>query len=217
MSFQDKLAALREKSKPEGDSANLAEMREAVAQLVTTEEKARPLRVGDIAPDFALPDANSVLIASADLLRRGPIIVTFYRGLWCPYCQRDLQSFAGALPDLHSADASVVAISHQLPLDSSSRFQQDDRISFPVLEDETGEVAVQFGIRWSPGDVQLIEEQLGTIATFRGTEPWIVPMQARYVIGQDGVIAFAEVAFDYSQRSDPTAVMPVLRQLKDAP
>jgi hypothetical protein len=66
MSFQDKLAALREKSKPEGDSANSAEMREAVAQLVTTEEKARPLRVGDIAPDFALPDANSVLIASAD-------------------------------------------------------------------------------------------------------------------------------------------------------
>jgi peroxiredoxin len=217
MSFQDKLAALREKSRRESDAANSAEMRDAVAQLVTAEEKARPLRVGGIAPVFVLPDANSVMISSADLLLRGPIIVTFYRGLWCPYCQRDLRTFVEAVPDLHSADASVVAISHQLASDSSRRFQQDNRIGFPVLEDETGDVAVRFGIRWAPEDVQLIEDQLGTIGTFRGTEPWIVPMQARYVIGQDGVIAFAEVAFDYSQRSDPTAVLPVLRQLKDAP
>jgi peroxiredoxin len=217
MSIQNKLAALRNDFGLPANVMASAEALKAMRELVEAEERNRPLRAGDIAPAFALRDANNVLISSNELLRQGPFVITFYRGLWCPYCQQDLQAFEEALADLRSANASVAAISHQLGSESSRRFQRDNRISFPVLEDETGDVAVRFGIRWAPDDVQLIEEQLGIIGTFRGTEPWIVPMQARYVIGQDGVITFAEVAFDYSQRSDPTAVLPVLRQLKDAP
>ena len=88
-------------------------------------------------------------------------------------------------------------ISHQLTTDISRRFQETDHIGFPVLEDNTGDVAVQFGIRWASDDLRLIQEHLGTnLVLSRRTEPCIIPMQARYVIGRDGVIAFAEVAFD---------------------
>ena len=91
-------------------------------------------------------------------------------------------------------------------------------IGFPVLDDEEGDVAVRFGLRWAPDDSRLIEEQLGlNLFSFRGTEPWIVPMQARYVIGCDGIIAFAEVAFDYSQRSEPASILPVLAHLPRPP
>jgi peroxiredoxin len=214
MSIHDKLAALRT-TLGNGDPRLSVEIQEAAARLITAEERERPFGISDVAPAFALPDTNNVLISSDDLLRRGPVIITFYRGLWCPYCQRDLQSFEGALSDLRAAGASIVAISHQLTSDTSRQFQRDHSISFPVLEDETGDVAVRFGIRWAPEDLQLIQEQLGAnLGVFQGTDPWIVPMQARYVIGEDGVIAFAEVAFDYSQRSEPTAVLPVLCRLK---
>jgi peroxiredoxin len=217
MSIHDKLVALKISFGDDGVATRSAEAQEALSRLIAAEERERPFRVGDIAPGFALHDANNVLVSLEELLRRGPAVLTFYRGLWCPYCQRDLQSFEGALPDLYSADASVVAVSHQLTSDTSRQFGHDNPISFPVLEDETGDIAVQFGLRWAPKDLQLIQEQLGTnLGVFHGTDPWIVPMQARYVIGQDGVIAFAEVAFDYSQRSDPTAVLPVLDRLKGA-
>jgi peroxiredoxin len=212
MSIKEKLAALRETLGLEGTAKAPAAMLGAFTELVETEARNRPLRVGDVAPLFALRDGNGVLISSHEMLGRGPVVVTFYRGLWCPYCQRDLQSFEETLEDLRAENASVAAISHQLNSDGSRRFQRDNPISFPVLEDETGDVAVRFGIRWAPDDLSAIQEHLGIPATFQGTEPWITPMQARYVVGQDGMIAFAEVAFDYSERTDPTTVLPILRQ-----
>ena len=211
MSFRENLAALKVEWRHAVDAAASAEVQKAMMNLVEAEERNRPLRVGDIAPAFRLRDTKNAIISSDELLERGPLIVTFYRGLWCPYCQKDLQAFDDALVALRSANASVAAISHQLRSDSSRQFQHDNPMEFPILEDETGDVAVRFGIRWAPDDLNFIEEQLEIPTTFRMSEPWIVPMQARYVISQVGVIVFAEVAFDYSQRSDPRAVFPVLR------
>jgi peroxiredoxin len=210
MSFREKLTALKVEFGSALDVASSAEMQKAMMKLIEAEEQNRPLRVGDIAPAFRLRNTKNTLISSDELLERGPLVVTFYRGLWCPYCQKDLQAFEDTLAALRSANASVAAISHQLWSDNSRQFQQDNPMQFPVLEDETGDVAVHFGIRWAPDDLSFIGDTLGIPTTFRVSEPWIVPMQARYVIRQDGVIVFAEVAFDYSQRSDPTTVLAVL-------
>jgi hypothetical protein len=71
--------------------------------------------------------------------------------------------------------------------------------------------------RWSLSDVGLIDAEMGLdLVSFRGTRPWILPMQARYLIGQDDVIAFANVAFDYDQRAEPTAILPALARLAAA-
>jgi peroxiredoxin len=212
MAFRDKLDALR---------ANLtsdSQRRQAIEALITIEQQNRLAKVGEIAPVFALPDATGTSISSATLLRQGPLILTFYRGLWCPYCQRDLHGLEEMLPDFRSAGASVVAISHQFVSADSRVLRHAQEIGFPVLDDQEGDVAVRFGLRWAPDDSRLIEEQLGlNLFSFRGTEPWIVPMQARYVIDCDGVIVFTEVAFDYSQRSEPVSVLPVLAQLPRSP
>ena len=86
-----------------------------------------------------------------------------------------------------------------------------------MLDDEEGRCCRQLRSALGAGQLRLIEEQLGlNLFSFRGTEPWIVPMQARYVIGRDGIIVFAEVAFDYSQRSEPVSVLPVLARLPGA-
>jgi peroxiredoxin len=92
--------------------------------------------------------------------------------------------------------------------------KETTNISFPIIDDTDGQIAQQFGLRWSVDDVELIDTEMGLdLVSFRGTRPWILPMQARYLIRQDGVIAFANVAFDYEQRTEPGAVLPALARL----
>jgi peroxiredoxin len=147
-------------------------------------------------------------------LLRGPLIVNFYRGLWCSYCQQDLLGLEQITPDIRKANASVVVITHDLEAAARQRLRQTTNFGFPIVDDVAGEVAEQFGIRWAPEDASLIESALGAdLVTLRGTGPWILPMQARYVIGRDGVIVFANIAADYDQRSEPATVLPVLAEL----
>jgi peroxiredoxin len=214
MPFRNKLSELEATFNPIDDRVAL---KKAVEQLIAKEQRHRLAKVGDIAPPFALRDAQGTLTSSTDLLEKGALVVTFYRGLWCPYCQHDLLGFRDVMTEVVSLGASVAAISHRSMSRDSRTFSRTANIGFPLLEDEDGDVAVRFGIRWAPDDFDLIQEKLGDGLTgFRGTEPWIIPMQARYVIGPDGIIAFAETAFDYSQRSEPAQVLPVLSRLKNA-
>ena len=212
MSIRDKLEALRAGhpvGMPHHDEVRTAAMRD----LVAAEEKARPLRPGRAAPTFRLPDAAGDTVALADLLRKGPLVITFYRGLWCPYCRRDIQGFGDALAAFRSRNVSVVAISHRRS-SSEALLRETRAIPFPVLDDDTGDVAVRFGIRWSPAEVDVIDDYLrASLVSFRGTEPWIVPMQARFVIGRDGVVAHSEVAFDYGQRREPNDLLTVIGAL----
>lgn len=154
-------------------------------------------------------------ITSTELLRFGPLVITFYRGLWCPYCQRDLRGLDAIMESIRGLDASAVAICRPRQPGGDTPSDDDLSLAFPVLEDEAGELAVQFGVRWSAEDVSAVDAALGSnLVTFRGTEPWIVPMQARFVLDQDGAVVFAEAAFDYNDSSDPVSLLPLLAQLR---
>jgi len=186
----------------------------ALAAAVAAEERSRPLKAGDVAPGFRLPDLRGRAVSSDTLLEDGPLLITFYRGLWCPHCQRDLRELHEAMPGILSAGSSAVAITRaQLP-GHGLQVAADHPDSFPTLEDETGEVAVGYGIRWSPEDSELIDRYLGAdIVTLRSTQPWICPMQARFLIERDGRIAFAESAFGYEGRTEPSELMPLLTRV----
>lgn len=210
MSLRDALAELYSRF----DADQYRERYAAVADLIADEEKRRVQQVGDQAPTFALTDPDSGSVSSSELLLRGPLIVNFYRGLWCSYCQQDLLGLEQISLDIRKANASIIVITHGLEATVRQRLRQTSSFEFPILDDVTGEVAEQFGIRWAPEDASLIESALGAdLVTLRGTGPWILPMQARYVIGQDGIIVFANIAADYDQRSEPATVLPVLAEL----
>lgn len=210
MSLQNLLDALDASLGDVGSDARLR----AAEELIAAEERRRILKVGDHAPMFSLPHSDLGPVSSAELLRQGPLIISFYRGLWCPYCQRDLVELEEAMPGFKSTNAMAVAISHHVSSGSSGQFRDAHKFSYPVLDDITGSVAEQFGIRWSVDDLNLIQKELGTdLPIFRGTEPWIRPMQARYVIGRDGIIVFAEIAFHYDQRTAPLEILPTLARL----
>jgi peroxiredoxin len=173
----------------------------------------RPLGAGDRAPSFALPDSNGTVVSSTEFLRKGTLVVTFYRGIWCPYCQSDLKALAAVEPEVRSCGASLVAVAHQTVANNNGKFQRENRIRFPILDDQ-GDVAVTYGIRWSPEELALMEAQLGKVSGLNTETTWILPMQARYVIGANGMIAYADINAAYRHQPEPAEILPVLRRLK---
>jgi peroxiredoxin len=195
----------------------VATFHKATAELIASRQTERALKVGDRAPSFNLPDAEGVMIDSARLLAKGPVVLTFYRGVWCPYCNLDLQAIEAAAADIRAAGASLVAISQQVPA-NSRKSQRQNRLSFPILSDHGGQIAAVFGIRSRlPDDLINVYKGFGVdLPVINGEPSWTLPMPARYVIARDGVIAYAEINPDYTRRPDPSELLPTLERLRRA-
>jgi peroxiredoxin len=159
--------------------------------------------------------ADGKEVSSRDLLAKGPLVVSFYRGVWCPYCNLELQALQATLQEIVARGASLVAISPQTA-PNSRKSQRDNKLSFPILSDVKSEIANAFGIRFSlPDDlIELYKSFKNDLPTFNNDPSWVLPMPARYVIGTDGVIAYAEVNPDYTHRPDPSELLPVLDRLR---
>lgn len=186
----------------------------SVDELIASGAPGRALKVGDIAPAFTLPDADGNPVSSEALLAKGPIVVTFYRGVWCPYCNFELTALEQARPEIEARGASLVAISQQLA-PNSRKSQRQNGLGFPILGDHGGDVAAQFNLRWTlPEYLRVVQKMLGAdLPQFNGEDSWTLPMSARYVIAPDRSIVYAEVNGDYTRRPEPSAMLPVLEQL----
>jgi peroxiredoxin len=193
----------------------LAAMDRATAELIDSGQAQRARKAGDRAPEFTLQDPEGKPVASRDLLQRGPLVLTFYRGIWCPYCNLELQALQANLPAITARGASLVAISPQTA-PNSRRSQRDNKLAFPILSDEKSAVAEAFGLRFKLPDY-LIEVYKGfknDLPAINNDPAWVLPMPARYVIGQDGVVAYAEINPDYTHRPEPEELLPVLDRLR---
>jgi peroxiredoxin len=216
MSLQDKLDAF--KADFEGNKAPpqaVAVMHKATADLIASGLADRALKAGARAPEFALPDAHGQTTRSADLLARGPLVATFYRGIWCPYCNMDLQAIEAAVGEIRALGASLVAISPQTA-PNRRKSERENALSFPILSDHGNTLANTFGLRYRlPDDLIALYKSFGNdLPMGNGEDSWTLPMPARYVIATDGVIAYAEVNPDYTKRPDPSELLPVLRRLR---
>lgn len=220
MSLQDRLDAFKADFeagklgfKPSPEVLDL--MHRGTAELVASGQALNAKKAGDKAPDFTLKDSDGHMWSSLSLLAKGPLVVSFYRGVWCPYCNLDLQSLQGALPEIESRGATLVAISPQTA-PNSRKSRRDGKLTFPILSDEKSRVAAAFGLRFSLPDylIDLYKGFKNDLPAFNDDPAWVLPMPARYVIGSDGVIAYAEVNPDYTQRPDPSELYPVLDRLR---
>jgi peroxiredoxin len=219
MTLQDRLDAFKadfEAGKPPYNvpPSVIATMHRATAELIASGQAERAKKAGDIAPSFTLNDADGRPVSSAALLSQGPLVLTFYRGVWCPYCNMELSAIQAALPEISARGASVVAISPQTQPNSRKSIRQN-KLTFPILSDVNGEVAAAFGLRFKLPDylVELYTSLKNDLPAFNADPSWTLPMPARYVIGTDGVIAYAEVNPDYTKRPDPSELLPVLDKL----
>jgi peroxiredoxin len=219
MRLQEKLDAFTDKLIQSGrfPPAVLETLHKSTEELIASGQADRAVKAGETAPEFVLPDPDGNPVSSRQLLAKGSLVVTFYRGVWCPYCNLDLQALEAARGEIESRGASLVALSMQSAA-NSRKSQRDNHLGFPVLVDFKGAVADRFGLRFKLSD-QLVEiyKQFGNdLAQINGEPSWTLPMPARYVIDRDGVVAYAEVNPDYTKRPDPSELLPVLDSLKAA-
>jgi peroxiredoxin len=162
------------------------------------------------------PTHKAAASACNSLLRQGPVVLVFYRGGWCPYCNLHLRGFQRALPEFQQFAAQIVAISPQLP-DNSLSTQEKDELTFAVLSDVGNKVARQFGIVFQIGEkLQELYRKLGhPLDLFNGPDgAQHLPVPATFLVDGKGVIRLAHVEVDYTRRLDPDDVITTLRQLK---
>lgn len=215
MPLQDELDAVRERCY-ESTPRHISRARQdAIEDLVSSRIAERAVRAGDHAPRFRLRDTDGKSISSDDLLDRGPLLVVFYRGWWCPYCNVDLRTVEAVAQDLRSTGASIVAISPQIASVTAAT-ERMRHLSFPCLVDRGGRVARAFGLRWTlPQELRAAELETGLDLAAVNAEPsWTLTMPARYVIGPDGIVEYADISADYTRRGDPTELFPVLSQIR---
>lgn len=214
MLLQDKLDAVKDKDLANTPPNVTLVRQRAVEALATSGLAERAVHAGEEAPPFRLRDGLGRAFSSREALRRGPVVVVFYRGRWCPYCTVDLRAIELASHDIRSFGASLVVVSQQTA-DNSLETQRRNELSFASLVDAGGKVAHTFGLRWKASDeLRAVEEVCGMdLASFNGDPSWTLTMPARYIVAPDGMIEYADISVDYTRRSDPSELIPVLAHL----
>ena len=173
-----------------------------------------PLGVGARFPSFALPDQVGAPTHSADLLSMGPMVISFYRGLWCPYCQLELRYLQLVLPEIRARGAQLVAISPQLP-DGSLTTAQKLLLDFTILSDSHNQFARSCGIEVHiPTELRAAFNSVYTnYEDLYSSDAFALPMPATFVVDPQGIIQYAFVSPDYSVRAEPAEVLATLEGL----
>ncbi|QXP58062.1 AhpC/TSA family protein [Cellulophaga sp. HaHa_2_95] len=173
------------------------------------------LKIGEKAPNFELPNPEGKIISLATLLDKGPVVVTFYRGSWCPYCNLQLRALQASLAEIHALGATLVAISPEVPDDSMST-NEINSLGFNVLTDQDATVASHYGVAWEV-PAFLIEHMevdrkldLKKINNGNGS---ILPIPATFVVGTDGLVQWSYVDVDYRTRAEPEEILEALKKL----
>ena len=188
---------------------------EATAHLASSGLVEASLNVGAVAPDFSLPVATGAMISLSSLLIKGPVVLAFYRGGWCPYCSTELRALQAKLPEITAAGATLVAISPQTP-DNSISTAEKFELAFPVLSDQGNAVAESFGLVFSlPGSLRELYRGFGyDLPAVNGDATFRLPLPATYVIESNGVIAWRFADADYTKRAEPDDVIAILEALR---
>jgi len=212
------------------DATTLSTQLDAVSEQVPSEVGARidaalakvaasgvapGLSVGDRAPGFTLPDAAGKDVSLADRLGAGPVVLQFYRGEWCPYCNLQVRALQAALPDIHKRGASVIAISPQ-SADHSLSLAEKAQLEFDVLSDVDQRVIRDYRVQFTlPTDLQDVHLNVFDLdlRTQNADGSWNLPVPATFVIGTDSTIVAAGVELDYRTRIEPAAILAALDDL----
>jgi peroxiredoxin len=167
-------------------------------------------------PGFVLPSAEGKLVSLDSLLARGPVIISFFRGEWCPFCRLMLAALTEALPEIEAAGATLVALTPEtggLPL----VMKQYHNARFEVLSDVDCGVGLSAGVIFKvPKLYRARLEATGTLFPERhGNAAWFLPVPATYILTPDGVIAWRFVDADFSHRAEPADIINAVRQLTE--
>jgi len=202
--LQDQLDQITENTRTLVQPERLAVMDRAVEELFASGIEDRILPVGAKMPAFALPDASGKMVRSEDLLALGPLVVSFFRGRWCPYCVTELEAWRDLYQLVRDWGGLVVGISPQTQRQSDFTAGHH-KLPYALLTDFGSKLAEQFGLAYTVPEYQrsYYRSILVNIPFVNGEESWRLPLPATYVVGQDGTVLFAEAYADFRVRPEP--------------
>jgi peroxiredoxin len=215
-SLTEQLAAFKAGFKQRAAPERVALMETATADLKATGIESQALQAGSVAPDLTLPDALNQPLRLSTLWQRGPLVLIFYRGGWCPYCNLELRAWQQHLPALKHMGAQLVAVSPQTP-DNSLSTAEKNELAFPVLSDSSLQAATAFGVTFemSPELIELYSGVGNDLPVLNGNGRWVLPVPATYVIDRNGRVVYAHVEADYRERAEPADVLEAVTQARD--
>lgn len=188
---------------------------EVIDQARAFQQGSDAIKIGQTAPGFELPDAAGESISLDDLLAKGPVVLTFYRGSWCPYCNLQLRALQARLEDIYTLGATLVAISPQVP-DGSMTQDEISAMDFVVLSDQDAKIALQYGIAWEVPEFLLehmrVDRNLNLEAINNGNGN-VLPIPATFVLDRNGIVTWRYVDVDYRTRSEPDDIIKALQKL----
>ena len=217
MGLQAQLDSFRAEFARIAPSGRVALYEARIDELRATFALDQAVGTGDEAPDFSLPDVHGNRISLSALLQHGPVVLTFYRGGWCPYCNIQLRAYQAILPEMAALGARLVAISPQLP-DGSLTTAQTNALTFDILSDAGNSVARRFRLVYAlPEDLrEALRSNNKALPAINGDGSWELPVPATYVIAPDGRIVLAGIEADYRKRLEPDAILAAVKALLPA-
>lgn len=187
---------------------------QTVAELKTRQLSATILPVGAKAPDFELQDHNGTPVNSSARRAKGPLVLCFIRGRWCPFCVGQVEAMNLILPQIEKAGATLFAISPQTV--KQSFFMHDQhKLRFPLLSDVGNRLARQFGLtyRVPPAQEAVYRQAFVNLPFTNGDDSWELPIPATYIVDRDATILYASADEDYTQRPEPMEVVSACQGL----
>lgn len=171
-------------------------------------------KVGDPMPDFMLPNQRGELVGLESLCGDGPVVVSFNRGHWCPYCRIELRALAAMHRDVRRHGAEIVSIVPDRA-QFSKKMAVENELPFPVLTDVDLGYALSLGlVFWVGAEIKSVYEKLGVdLAVYQGNGNYFLPITATFVVGRDGLVKQRYVDHDYRKRMEIKDIVATLGEL----
>lgn len=186
-----------------------------ISEAKAFQQGANAIKIGEKAPFFELPNQEGILQPLDTFLDKGPLVITFYRGDWCPYCNLQLRALQAKLSEIQALGATLVAISPQVPDGSLSKSEISD-MAFTVLSDQDAKIASEYGVAWEVPEFLLehmrVDRSLD-LAEINNGNGTVLPIPATFILGRDGIVAWNYVNVDYRMRSEPDEIIEALKAL----
>lgn len=217
MTFQEKLAHKKKQVESNLTPNQLKILSTFIKNLKKTGIENKVLRPDSSIKKFALHNQNNELIESEKILLSKPLVLTFYRGFWCSYCNLDLSNLNRFVDEIRGLDAEILAISPERP-EFSKKIIAMQKLNFDILWDQGNQVAKDFGLKYFlPKDMKKLymESFHINLKHYHGDDEWALPIPARFVIDRSGIIRYAENDVDYTKRPDPDKAIAVLKSIKN--
>ena len=214
MTLAEQLDARKAKFVDMAPPERVAGAENAITEVADSGILDKAINLGDKAPDFTMPDALGHSVSLYDELAKGPVILTWYRGSWCPYCNIQLHDYQQSLSNIEAAGAQLMAVSPELS-DSALTWKEKNELEFIVLSDVGNEVAREYGIVYRiPKGIEggYVAGGRNDLTKYNGDDSLELPLAVTYVIGTDGTIEYAFVDADYRKRAETSEVVEFVKQ-----